>query len=269
MRLALYVAGSFVRALLWSLAYAALFLMPPILGGIWVLALAALFVKVVILRPIADDPRRVVFLRPIGDDPRRATLELRLRRPPMRWVLLAAASLPVFDLGFYAVYGIIFPAPSVDPFREMFEYFHRPLGWFPILAAVCIAAPLVEEVAFRGWIQTRLEGRFGPEPAIVIAAALFSVAHGVPEYLVYYLVLGTILGLSVWASGSIWTGVILHGVLNLASVATESLPEPQGSWTGDPQAVALVTGALILGAAGLAWAMAGMRREKGEVRSEK
>ncbi|MGE0352945.1 MAG: lysostaphin resistance A-like protein [Gemmatimonadales bacterium] len=251
MRLALYVAGSFIRALLWSLAYAALFLMPPILGGIWVLALAALFVRVAILRPV-------------GDDPRRATLELRLGRPPMRWLLLAAASLPVFDLGFYAVYGIIFPPPSVDPFREMFEYFHRPLGWFPILAAVCIAAPLVEEVAFRGWIQTRLEGRFGPEPAIVFAAVLFSVAHGVPEYLVYYLVLGTILGLSVWASGSIWTGVILHGVLNLASIISELFPEPQGTWTSDSRGIALVAGALLLGAAGLGWAMAGLRKGRRE-----
>ena len=50
-------------------------------------------------------------------------------------------------------------------------------GWLLLVAVVCIGAPVVEEVFFRGFLQTRLVGRFGTAVGIGLGSLLFGAAH--------------------------------------------------------------------------------------------
>jgi membrane protease YdiL (CAAX protease family) len=49
--------------------------------------------------------------------------------------------------------------------------------WVALFAVICIGAPLVEELLFRGLLQPRLVARFGPVVGVGLASALFGAAH--------------------------------------------------------------------------------------------
>jgi membrane protease YdiL (CAAX protease family) len=50
-------------------------------------------------------------------------------------------------------------------------------AWVALFVVICIGAPLVEELLFRGLLQPRLVTRFGPVRGIALASALFGAAH--------------------------------------------------------------------------------------------
>jgi membrane protease YdiL (CAAX protease family) len=56
---------------------------------------------------------------------------------------------------------------------------HRPstAAIIVLAAAACIGAPIVEELFFRGIVQTILAGDLGMSAAVVVQAALFGLAH--------------------------------------------------------------------------------------------
>jgi membrane protease YdiL (CAAX protease family) len=86
-----------------------------------------------------------------------------------------------------------------------------------LFAGLVIAAPLCEELMFRGYIQSAYE-RLRPTAAIIFVALLFSVFHlsllGLPPRIPVALALGYV----VWRSGSLWPGVVLHAANNLLAV---------------------------------------------------
>lgn len=50
-------------------------------------------------------------------------------------------------------------------------------SWLVLVLVVCVGAPLVEELFFRGLLQSRLVGRLGLVTGIVVASLLFGAAH--------------------------------------------------------------------------------------------
>ena len=78
----------------------------------------------------------------------------------------------------------------------------------------CIAAPVVEELVFRGAIQ-QLARPLGRRQAILLQAVLFALQHGSPAGMAYALVCGLVLGVLRGRTGKVWPGVLLHILNNL------------------------------------------------------
>lgn len=97
-----------------------------------------------------------------------------------------------------------------------------------IIAALCVAvfaAPLFEEIFFRGFVQSTLETRFGPWWAIAVASVLFGAAHlSFDETTTANLVLwaatglaGAVFGFAYWATRRLGTAIVGHALFNLVA----------------------------------------------------
>jgi len=92
----------------------------------------------------------------------------------------------------------------------------RALLLSALLPACC------EEIMFRGGIMGAW-GRRGSERALVASALMFTALHGSVQGLPAQLVMGFVLGYAVLRTGSLWTGVIIHGVFNAGVLALQYL----------------------------------------------
>jgi membrane protease YdiL (CAAX protease family) len=98
-------------------------------------------------------------------------------------------------------------------------------GW--AMATAVIAAPICEEVLFRGLIQTALVRKQGPWAGILTASALFGIIHLIPQQIVAGFLLGMIIGLVYYKTRSLAAAIVLH-LINNALATFLSLFESQG-----------------------------------------
>jgi uncharacterized protein len=87
-----------------------------------------------------------------------------------------------------------------------------------LLLLVAVVPGLVEEIMFRGYLQTRLAERWSPVWAIAVSAVIFSVAHMDPLHGIGVLPLGLWLGAVAWRTDSVWPAVLCHTVNNTVAV---------------------------------------------------
>ena len=67
---------------------------------------------------------------------------------------------------------------SKAPERGVFDRVtDSPWSWFVLVLIVCVGAPVIEELFFRGLMQPRLVERFGASVGLVVTALLFGAAH--------------------------------------------------------------------------------------------
>lgn len=233
--------------LLWNLlAGAALLLLPPA-GAIPAGAiLFAVFLQGYVLRAGRPAERR-----------RRATLRLRpLTREGVWATLTAAPVLFVLSWALGEVWMRLVPVPpeSFTPFRQLTG---TPLGRLSVTLFAVVAAPVLEELVFRGLVQHPLERRWGPVPAIGFTALVFAAGHFLPWVLPLHLLLGLAFGYAVHATRSIWAGVLLHAANNsLAVMGLDSEPPrvPPTVWkTGPTQELWTALLVLVLASAAAAW----------------
>ncbi len=88
--------------------------------------------------------------------------------------------------------------------------------------SLCVFTPLVEEFVFRGVIFGSLRP-FGASYAVVASALLFGLAHGGPSSMAYALVSGFILAAVREVTGSVKSGIFLHGFNNAISFLFSSV----------------------------------------------
>jgi membrane protease YdiL (CAAX protease family) len=148
---------------------------------------------------------------------------LRVRRLSPRawgWALVAGG------LSLAAVMGIAFMtyrfAKLPDAaYRAPFEVdSFPPWALVSIFAAVALTAAVVEEVAFRGYMLSGIQRRFGWAVGIIVVTILFYVAHlshayATMAFVPFFLAHGLVLGLLVFYTRSILPGVVLHAVSDL------------------------------------------------------
>ncbi len=84
----------------------------------------------------------------------------------------------------------------------------------PMLLVAIAAAPLTEEIAFRGYAMGLVRRRFGPVAALAIVSALFAAAHlteglYAPKLLVYFLA-GLAFGFVALRTGSLLPAMVVH-----------------------------------------------------------
>lgn len=91
--------------------------------------------------------------------------------------------------------------------------------------AVVVAAPVVEEIVFRGLIMTRLSQAMPGWLAVLVSAAIFGACHRHPVWFGYAFVLGSVFGFMDLRAGSIWPSILGHIVFNSFSQIITVLPE--------------------------------------------
>ena len=146
---------------------------------------------------------------------------------------------------------------------------------FLLLVMASIVAGVVEEAAFRGYMQGAIERRHGPIVAILASGALFGLGHFVHHpnsvfaMMPFYLAVAAIYGGLAYLTNSILPGLVLHtggDVFSLTRLWATGLPEWQTSsspppliWeTGtDPEFWAYLAAFIVVGAAA-SWAYAAL-----------
>ncbi|MDR1668477.1 MAG: CPBP family intramembrane metalloprotease [Oscillospiraceae bacterium] len=147
---------------------------------------------------------------------------------------------------------LLLPLPA-DWFAEHTGGVSDPLGEAGLavkLLCTVIAAPLAEEVVFRGLTQRFLLRGFSPGFAVLWQAVFFAAFHGTKLQMIYVLPAGIVLGLVYRRSGTLLAPIILHMAFNAYSELSIPLPR---------HAVGLAA-CLLGGGAVVTFAMLGERR---------
>lgn len=104
---------------------------------------------------------------------------------------------------------------------------NQGIWWWLVVATVTLGAPLVEEIIYRGFLQSALAHAFGNRwLSIIVTSALFTIVHiGVADWraLPVLLCLGFGLGVTYERSGRLLAPILIHSVFNAANVATAVL----------------------------------------------
>jgi len=111
-----------------------------------------------------------------------------------------------------------------------------------------VGAGVGEETFFRGWMQGRLRGIWGPRPAIVATAAAFGLMHLDPVQGTVAFLMGILLGWVVERTGSVIPAIAAHAVSNTLSVLLLAFAGGRGSHGIH---VGLILAGLLIGAWGI------------------
>lgn len=94
------------------------------------------------------------------------------------------------------------------------------------IALAVIAAPVTEEILFRGLLYPVLRDRFGIKIAVAVSAMLFGLAHvHFPTFLPLSF-LGIVLAITYEFSGSLLLSILIHATFNLFTVINLLLLKP-------------------------------------------
>ena len=137
----------------------------------------------------------------------------RFRPSALKWM---AAT-----VGAYLLFAILYSALVVEPEqKDIAEGF----GVLPVqILLIAVAAPVAEEICFRGMLFGGLRERLSRVPAALIAGGLFGILHAltgitaVPPLIVF----GFVLCLLYEKTGSIVPGILLHMLNNSVALLAQ------------------------------------------------
>lgn len=92
----------------------------------------------------------------------------------------------------------------------------EPLEFILTMLSLTLVPAVLEELLFRGAILQGLR-RLGDGIALLVSSLLFALAHFNAVQAANAFIMGLLIGYFVLRTGSVWTGMILHFVVNLVS----------------------------------------------------
>jgi uncharacterized protein len=224
----------------------ALLALPPVWGLALASALATLVVLWALLRQGRD--RGIPFALRAPEQPDPAAGPSLMATVLTGWLAITMAAMLVALI-----------APEVEDaagiWAAMEQYTRTVPGYLALVVYAVVVAPLVEELAFRGFIQGRIATVASPSAAVLVTALLFAVVHaGRPHwsYLLVPFALGMVAGHAVLRFRSVWVGVAIHAAWNGTVAAMMLVPRflPQAAPPDPPSAEPLIAGAVDLWGAG-------------------
>ncbi len=114
-----------------------------------------------------------------------------------------------------------------------------PLGIALAFLTVVVAAPLAEELIFRGLLHRLSSRLWGPWAATAISSLIFGIVHGEPWYLFGLIGVGIVLAVVYEATGSVlacWVTHMVHNAISLAMMVwadqptSETMPLTMNDW---------------------------------------
>lgn len=164
-----------------------------------------------------------------GFDPRRT---LALRRPSA--VALAAAVVLGASAWLFAggVVARLLPPPEslTKAMQRFLQLGDAPMPLWVVWLVLGVTPGICEELVFRGLLFAGFR-RLGPWPAILLSALLFGLAHASIYRLMPTFILGVLLGVLRWRSGSIVPGMAMHA-LNNGLIGTLAQQPALAAWYG-------------------------------------
>ena len=130
-------------------------------------------------------------------------------------VLLLGAFVLNWAYTTYVVPGVELQADVVAMLKALDA---TPLGIALKFIAVALLAPTIEELLFRGYLQTSLTNRMNHHIAIWLAALVFALVHMQPLATPALMILGAAFGYLYHRTGSLLTCILLHVVNNSAAL---------------------------------------------------
>jgi membrane protease YdiL (CAAX protease family) len=183
----------------------------------------------------------------LGDPPTRQLVPLLSVVAPVALVTLGAAVAVYIPLSYVApdlVRRLLLEGNALTDARTVGE-------WLQVVAIGAIAAPIVEELFFRGFLLSRWSRRWGTPTGVVASSALFAVLHG--EWLGHF-VFGVAMAALYLRTRRLWMPIAAHAInngvialFNLSDILrhappdTTTLEQLRGEWPIG--AAALVAGA--------------------------
>lgn len=140
--------------------------------------------------------------------------------------------------------------------RESFDLLSNELDGKPVWAVlliVCIAAPVAEELLFRGLIAGRL-ARYGEKRAAILSGLLFGLFHGNFSQFFYAFGLGMLLAYAYFRTGRLRVPVAMHMLINLFGSLPLFLP------SGDVATLGYGVAMILLSVAGVVFGARVLRR---------
>jgi uncharacterized protein len=155
------------------------------------------------------------------------------RRPmrDLRWAGIALLGVvPVVMATTLIVTGISLLAGQSTPMigHQMLEQMRSQESVLPLvmlLVSAVVVAPLLEELVFRGLLQTALLNTLGPQRRwliLLLASILFASTHlgaAIWQSLAALTVLSMVLGFLYERTGSLWPSILVHAGFNAWNVA--------------------------------------------------
>ncbi len=135
--------------------------------------------------------------------------------PAVGWTLLAGVFLLVVGFGFQQIVD----ARTLEAVRMLALGFATPI---PMFLAIVVAAPIVEELIFRGYLFSGWITKIGFWGTSVATSFLFAIMHiqyG-PVGLADVFVMGMAACALRWKTGSVYPGIVLHMVGNFGSLVS-------------------------------------------------
>jgi len=133
-----------------------------------------------------------------------------------------------------AIMRIVAGHPVLDPATALLAGQGSVAALVLGFLAIVVAAPLIEELIFRGFLAESLRHR-GKKFALLVSAAAFSLAHLRLAQFRYYLVMGLVIGLVYWRRGlvgSVATHAAFNGMLLVVAVTAAHGPAVDFSAAG-------------------------------------
>ncbi|HEX2202244.1 MAG TPA: type II CAAX endopeptidase family protein, partial [Longimicrobium sp.] len=243
--------------MVWQTVAFAFVSMKPALALPWVIAVGVLFVRGYAVPGEWTSARR------------RAWLRIRpVPKPAVPWLWAMAPAMPALAFSLLVLVTSLGMAGDTPLPKVVEDFAKQPGGAAVLFLAIAALAPLIEDFAFRGWVQRPLERRLGTAAGIGVTALLFALAHLQPEGIPIRVAGGVALGYAVYAARSLWAGVALHaawnvGLLVLSGVFPEFDPAKGGREWALPAALGTVASGAWLAWTGVRLKAAARRRGGG------
>lgn len=202
----------------------------------------------------------------------RRTLQLR----PVAWRRLplfavAGGVLVAFQVFLLALGSRL--VPDIVRYIDLNNYlgngtFTKTLLVLPVAGQVwvaCVAPAFVEELLFRGFVQTTLVGRLGPQRGILATGALFALVHLGMLRVPFDILVSYIMGYLVIRHRSVWPAVVFHLTVNAVNLAVITLIPGYDTEQLSAASLALMGAAIVY----LGWKIVRMlQRASAELRAE-
>lgn len=154
---------------------------------------------------------------------------LGLKWRQWRWVFLIA---PGAVLGMWLFFFLLqiagfmkwvetFGVEAVQDTVKLLQESTDPAVLVLMTVAAVIAAPICEEIVFRGYLYPAAKKFAGPWAACICSALIFAAAHGSMAALLPLFVFGCVLVFIYEKTGSVWAPIAVHFCFNGATVLVQ------------------------------------------------
>lgn len=109
-----------------------------------------------------------------------------------------------------------------------------------LLLTVAIAAPLLEELLFRGIVLRSLAKVLPVWAAIALSAVLFGAYHMNPTQAVYATFMGTVAGILYYKTDRLLYPIMVHAANNFIGAMQSLIPSKAGNWMIDMACLAMI-----------------------------